>query len=250
MADFREKLAIYGKLRKEVKFSLDTNLLYFRFITNYSLIKPSDMVLVETVSNEIKARLNHKYTPDKLSALKKMFKYNNKLFDELWNRRIKRSRKAAYIALWEYKYILDGVADELDVLQESKADSSTNDMIIVQTLRNLENAGHTFPVLLTADDAMADLCNAEGLEYFKFDIPHAVEADRCTTKQLLNLIFNLATVFGFIKINSVIVFGEFRGKSSNKPNELNLTFLNRELQRSFDRDLRICRRLMELGIQK
>ncbi len=250
LKDFKKKLKSYQNLRKDIKFSLDTNLLYYRFLSNYGLMKPSDIVLVETVGDEIKAKLNYKYNPNQLSTIKRKVKYNKQFLDELWNRRVKRSRKAAYIALREYKTILDGIADELEELKESTANSRDNDMIIVKTLAHLESEGHTFPILLTADDAMADLCNAEGLEYFKFDIPHIVEADFCTGKQLVGLIFNLAVVLGFIKINSVIVFGEFRGKSSNNPDELKLEFQNEKLQKDFKRDLRICRRLMELGIER
>ena len=250
LAEFTTRLSTYQTLKKDVKFSLDTNLLYFRFVSNYGLIKPSEIVLVKTVGNELKSKLNHKYSPDKLSAVKRLVKNNNHLLDALWNRRIKRSRKAAYIALWEYRYILDGVADELEEFRRPETTNRDNDMIIVKTLSKLEKEGHTFPVLLTADDAMADLCIAEGLEYFKFDIPHAVEAKKCNYKQMLNLIFNLAAVYGFIKVNNVVIFGEFRGKSSNKPNELNLEFSDKNLQSNFVRDLRICRRLMELNIEK
>jgi len=248
--EFLEKLKSYRNLNKDIKFSLDTNMLYFRFTTNNKLIKPSEIVLVETVGDEIKAKLNYKYNPNKLAAIKKSAKVQKQLLDELWNRRMKRSRKAAYIALREYKMLLDGVADELEEVKQSSADSRDNDMIIVKTLTHLECAGHTFPILITADDSMADLCNAEGLEYFKFDLPHLIDADYCTAKPLAGFIFNLAVVFGFIKINSVIIFGEFRGKSSNYPDELKLEFLNENLQHDFERDLRICRRLMKLGIEK
>jgi hypothetical protein len=248
--EFGEKLKSYRNLNKDIKFSLDTNMLYFRFTTNYRLIKPSEIVLVETVGDEIKAKLNYKYNPNTLAAIKKSAKVQKQLLDELWNRRMKRSRKAAYIALREYKMLLDGVADELEEVKQSSADSRDNDMIIVKTLTHLAAEGHTFPILITADDSMADLCNAEGLEYFKFDLPHLIDADYCTAKPLMGLIFNLAVVFGFIKINSVIIFGEFRGKSSNYPDELKLEFQNEKLQHDFERDLRICRKLMKLGIEK
>ena len=250
MKEFKEKLNSYRKLSKDVKFSLDTNLLYFRFLSNYELIKPSEIVLVTTVGDEIKAKLNYKYSQGLLSSNRSISGLNKELLNELHNKRVKRSRKAAYIALNEYKDILDGVADEVEEVEKSSPDSRNNDIIIVKTLAKFERAGHTLPVLLTADDAVADLCNAEGVEYFKFDQPHKINIAHCSIKQLIALIFNLATVFGFIKINSVIIFGEFRGKSSNHPDELKLLFLNQKLQGKFDMDLRICRRLMELGIER
>jgi len=64
---------------------------------------------------------------------------------------------------------------------------------------------------------------------------------------MLRLIYNLAMVFGVIRLNSVVVFGEFRGKS--RIDELKLRFLDEELHRNFERHLRICRRLIGLGIE-
>jgi hypothetical protein len=250
LEEFKKKLKSYHNLSKDVKFSLDTNLLYYRFISNYRLIKPSEIVLVKTVGGEIKAKLNHKYNPYQISEIKKHARYQKHILDELWNRRKKRSRKAAYIALREYKMIMDGVADEFDEIRRTSGESIDNDKMIVRTLGAFEKEGHTFPVLLTADDSVADLCNAEGLEYFKFDLPHIIEANQSTANQLISLIFNMAVVFGFVKVNSVIIFGEFRGKSSNKPDELKLEFLDKQILNEFKKDLKICRRLLELGIAK
>jgi hypothetical protein len=55
-------------------------------------------------------------------------------------------------------------------------------------------------------------------------------------------------VFGVIRLNSVVVFGEFKGKK--KIEELKLRFLDNEFWKSFEKHLRICRRLMELGIKQ
>ena len=94
---------------------------------------------------------------------------------------------------------------------------------------------------------MADLCEAQGVEYFHFIIPHAVDAERCNANNFINLIFNLACVFGVIKLNSIVIFGEFKGK--NKLDELKLRFLDEKLYERFEKHLRICRRLMKLGIE-
>ncbi|WP_456467964.1 hypothetical protein [Archaeoglobus sp.] len=94
---------------------------------------------------------------------------------------------------------------------------------------------------------MADLCEAEGIEHIHFSLPHAVEADFCSHSSMLRLICNLAMVFGVIRLNSVVVFGEFRGKK--RIEELKLRFLDDSLWEEFEKHLRICRRLMKLGIQ-
>lgn len=65
---------------------------------------------------------------------------------------------------------------------------------------------------------------------------------------MLSLIYNLAMVFGVVRLNSVVVFGEFRGKKSI--DELKLRFLDEKLFERFEKHLRICRRLMKLGIKQ
>ncbi len=247
---FKKKLKAYKNLSKDIKFSLDTNLLYYKFITNYNLIKPSELVLVKTVGEEIEDKLNRKYRHHQIRELKKLSRYQSRLFDELWNRKLKISRKAAYVASREYKFIMAGVADELAEIKRPSSSKWDNDRMIVETLAKLEREGHVLPILLTADDALVDICNTNGLEYFKFDIPYIVDVEHCSPRLFVELLFNLAVIFGFIKINSVIIFGEFKGKSSNRPDELKLLFLDDKLYNDFNKELKICRRLMKLGIEK
>ena len=102
--------------------------------------------------------------------------------------------------------------------------------------------------MLTADRQIVDLCEAEGIEYFHFSLPHAVEANFCSSKSMLRLIYTLAMVFGVVRLNSVVIFGEFKGKKGI--GELKLRFLDDELWRRFENHLRICRRLMGLGIRQ
>lgn len=248
--DFKKKLKGYKSLKASVKFSLDTNLLYHGFISNYGLIKPSDIVLVETVLHELKGQLNKKYKPFDITKMKKHTGYEKHLINELLNKRKKRSRKAAYLALKEFKFIRSGVADIIEPSEEPIRSEGINDKIIVRTLVDFgAKENHIFPVLLTADDAMVDLCEAEGLEYFKFDLPYNIRNTVCSFRQLRDLVFNMSVVFGFIKINSIIIFGEFAEKSSNRPSELKLRFLNEEILTDFQREHSICKELMELGIQ-
>jgi len=62
-------------------------------------------------------------------------------------------------------------------------------------------------VLLTSDVYMADLCMAEGLEYFYLDRPYIMEVTSCTPPAFRRLLFNLAVVFGFIQCNGITIFG-------------------------------------------
>ena len=65
---------------------------------------------------------------------------------------------------------------------------------------------------------------------------------------MLELVYSLAVVFGVIRLNSTVIFGEFKGKSRHE--ELKLRFLDEKMLEEFERDLRVCRRLMALGIEK
>lgn len=246
LQEFEEMLKSYRNLKKRVYFCPDTNVIYHRFITSSSLFKPAEILLVETTREEIEASLNMKYTPALISEMKRMAKYQNFLLDEFLNRRMKKSRLAAYIAMKEYREIRK-LAIEIEGVESSADDKENNDYIIVKTLRRFEKERFAMPVLLTADRQMADICEAEGIEYFHFSIPHAVDADYCSCRSLIDLIYSLASVFGVIRLNSVVVFGEFRGK--NRYDELKLRFLDDRLYDDFSKHLRICRRLMKLGIE-
>ncbi len=244
VAEFENAEKSYASLRKRVLYSPDTNVLYHRFLTN-SGIDPRSVLLVDTVRDEIEAELNFKYSQQQVAEMKRGVRYQPFLLDEFVNRRAKRSRLAC-IALMEYRE-LRKYAVEIEGIEASTADSEANDLIIVKTLRRFEKERAAMPVLLTADRQMADLCEAEGIEYFYFRIPHVTTADFCSPSSMLRLIYNLATVFGVIRLNSVVVFGEFKGKS--RIDELKLRFLDEDLRRDFERHLRICRRLMGLGIE-
>ena len=242
---FDEHLKAYRMLSKPLFLSPDTNVLYHRFLTNSS-IDLREVLLVDTVREGIEASLNFKYTPSQLSEIKRDARYQQFLLDELINRRMKKSRLAC-IALAEYRE-LRRYAVEIEGVERSTNDKEQNDLIIAKTLRRFEKERAAFPVMLTADRQMADLCEAEGIEHFHFTLPHAVQADFCSSRSMRRLIYNLAMVFGVVRLNSVVIFGEFKGKKSIE--ELKLRFLDEELWKGFEKHLRICRRLMNLGIRQ
>ena len=241
-AEFENKLKAYQSLKKRVLFCPDTNVVYHRFLTNSEI---KDILLVDTVKEEIEASLNFKYSPQQVSELKNNAKYQQFLLDEFINRRMKKSRLAC-IAMAEYRE-LRNLAIEIEGVEKSSDDKEGNDLIIARTLRKFEKERAALQVLLTADRQMADLCELEEVEHFLFSIPHAVDAKECSFESMLNLVYNLAMVFGVIRLNSTIIFGEFKGKGNI--NELKLRFLDEKLYQSFDKHLRICRRLMKLGIE-
>jgi len=241
--EFKERLKAYDRMKKKVYYCPDTNIIYHMFISSSSI---RDIVLVDTVKQEIESSLNFKYSPSLISELKKLVRYQSFLLDEWVNKRMKKSRKA-YIALREYREIRDR-AIEVEGVEKSTNDSEQNDRIIVRTVKRFEKERSSLPILLTADISMVDICELEGIEYFLFEFPHVIEADYCSAESMLELVYSLAVVFGLIRLNSVVIFGEFKGKS--RMDELKLRFLDEKIFEKFERDLRICRKLMALGIER
>ncbi len=241
VGDFEYIRKSYKNIHKKVYFAVDTNILYHRFIS-FSKLKEEKIVLAPTIKDEIESSINYKYNREEINEIKKIVRYNKNLFDEFRNRRIKKSRKAAYLALNELKLLNILNIDSVKIEQENY---EQNDLKIVRELKAFENDSGALVVLLTADRAMVDFCRIESLDYFNFDYPNTFNINTCSAQQFRSLIFNLAVVFGFIKLNSTIIFGEFSGK--HELDNLKIRFLNKNLYNKFEKDLSICRKLEKLN---
>ena len=247
-AAFESMRVSYGQLKKDVFFGLDTNLFYHGFASNNPAINHSSYLIVDTVRDEITYAINRKYPAKTIAEMAACAPGSREFIGELENKRTKRSRKAAYLALKEYRTIRDR-AMEIAAPGPHTHLTEENDRNIVRALRKFEEERYALPVLLTADIYMADLCMAEGLEYFYFDRPYRLEGATCTAEEFRRLIFNLAAVFGFIGCNGFTVFGEFGGKG-NDLDELKVRFRDDGTYHEFTRELEICRRLAALGIRE
>ncbi|KXA99627.1 hypothetical protein AKJ40_02720 [candidate division MSBL1 archaeon SCGC-AAA259M10] len=230
---------------KRVFFCPDTNILYQNFLSSFGKIKLRNVAIPDTVKDELKNKLNSKYGRTELQLMKQHAKCQGNLLDELNNRRKKASRKASYLAMQEYERFS---GKTITAQRESTYDSGENDRIIVESLRSYEKNNPVRVTLLTADDSLRDLCRAEDLDHFYLKVPHNFEADSCSHGEFLTLIRNLSLVFGFVKLNSSIIFGEFGGK--NRADALKLRFLDKKVYKEFKKHQKICRELNKLGIRK
>ncbi|MCK9297855.1 hypothetical protein HL657_06915 [Methanoculleus sp. YWC-01] len=238
----------YGQLKKAVFFGLDTNLFYHGFALNNPEIDHASYLIVDTVRDEIAYAINRKYPAKMIEKMTAHAPRSREFIAELENKRMKRSRKAAYLALKEYRAIRDRAMEIASPGPHTHL-TEENDRNIVRALRKFEEERYALPVLLTADIYMADLCMAEGLEYFYFDRPYLLEATTCTAPAFRRLLFNLAAVFGFVCCNGITIFGEYGGKG-NDLDELKVRFADGEACRAFTRELEICRKLTALGITR
>ncbi len=239
--EFLQNLELYERLKKGVAFAPDTNLFYHRFISGFRPLEKYQIVVAEGVKKEIENAMNYKYRHRELEEMRREVR-NGSLLKEFSNRRTKKSRKAAYIALKEFERLKDRI-----IIAESVNEKAhNNDEIIVKSLKHYDNMTPTLLVFLTADIAITDVAEMEGLEYFLFKYPRReLGGHDVTAYQLRTLIFNLAAVFGVIEVNGITVFGEFGGKQGL--NELKLVFpTENRAYHEFEFHLKLSRKLTEI----
>jgi len=232
-------------MNKKMLFSLDTNMLYHAF-PSHGHILSSNYVLVDIVQAEIESALNTKYSPHTINQMKRVAPFEGPLLEELVNQKTKRSRIAAYTALAEFERIRSR-ARIIPGIDQGGSDKEKNDLIIVRTLKDFEKGAFCMMVLLTADTNVAELCRAEGLAYYLFEFPHAIDVKECTPSAAVDLVSRLAVAFGVVKCGSALIYGEYRGKGAKKQS-LKVVIRNLELAEEFDKELTLCRTLAALPI--
>ena len=228
----------YKERNKKIFFSPDTNILYHEFLSR-SFLKEERIPIAPTVLNEVIGAMNYKYNNDLLDGLEAATK--SELIRALYNRRRKKSRRAAYFAKREKTRL---VTIDIDPVDETPADASQNDLFIIKEVQQFVANSGSDVVILTADRPAADLCEINNMEFFMFDMPARIETQHCTARSFQELVFDLAAIFGVIKLNNTIIFGEFSNK--NDLDELKVRFLSTPTHDAFMKDLRLCRRLMKL----
>jgi len=230
----------------KVLFSPDTNVLYHNYLSSSGLLVPDDVAIVDTVKDEIEASMNHKYSGSEIREIRDSVECNRELVGQLSNRRKKKSRKAAYLAKREYKEFLGRT---IPSVEDGSHDSEQNDRVIARSLRDYGRESGVQTVLLTADTQMADICEMEGVERLYLKYPVSYEVDACPHANLVKLVFDLSVTFGLVKLNSVIILGEFGGKGPDEPDALKLKFLDGGLGNAFCKHQKICRGLSALEIE-
>ncbi|WP_297419672.1 PIN domain-containing protein [Thermococcus sp.] len=239
--EFAQNLELYERLKKGVAFAPDTNVLYHRFISSFKPLDGYQIVIAEGVKKEIENAMNYKYRNRQLEEIGREVQ-NRGLLREFSNRRTKKSRKAAYVALKEF----EALKSRIIIAESVREDTHNNDELIIKSLKRYDNMTPTLLVFLTADVAITDVAEMEGLEYFLFKYPHG-ELGRHSVSpyQLRTLLFNLASVLGVIEVNGILVFGEFGGKEGL--NELKLLFPEENrTYHEFGFHLKLSRKLMEI----
>ena len=238
--EFEKKRRMLENLKAGVVYIPDTNVLYHRFLSNHGRIPMDEIALVETVYNEIDASLKSVYTPREVRLMKGEAKFHGYLVDGLLERRMKNSRKAAYLALQEYRGLSDEVI-KVPAVGETGPDKEENALVFLKSIVEYGRDWGSYPVVLTTDHIMAEACEEADLDHFLFRVPRRLSGRDVTAGRFLGLIRLVSCVYGFMRLNGALIIGEYGGKRER--DELK-AFLGGQRAERFRRDLVTSRRLM------
>ena len=221
---------------KPLFIGIDTNIAYYRIVSR-RIKKQFKYVISDIVVEEIDARIHSKYNSKMVWELEKL-PYKT-VAGEFANASTKDARKAKN-AMNEIYYITNGLdAFRINGTTETK-DKEIRDREIVKQYRRFSNEINVEVVMLTADKDMVFHAQAEQLSSIYFKLPHALKSQyNVDLETIPNIIYDLAIVFGAVKLNATLILGVWRGKTSEDYFNEKLKVYNPEVD--MIKDLEICR---------
>ncbi|HOT94428.1 MAG TPA: PIN domain-containing protein [Methanoregulaceae archaeon] len=243
---FLERRRMLQSLRRGIRFVPDTNLFYHGFPV-WSGLAGEEFLVPGLVREEIVQGMNRKYSQEDLAVLRRSTARGSvSLLDEFLNQRTRRARRATHLARASLQAITDEAAI-LDCEEPGTTDREENDARIVRAVRRAQAARQRVPVVLTADQNLSALCEAEGVESFLFTIPRDPTVRAVGFAGLCRWLHALAVVWGVIRVNNVLLFSEWRGRIDQRY-PFKVRFLHGSVADMCIRDLKLCRALGGLGI--
>lgn len=253
VADSKDPRRMVGSLC----FSIDTNVLYNKFFSDYLPSKELsfdlddvDVVISDVVREEVSSRIKHKYRGSNLRKMRKVF-HNYDLLDEFANRNMLDTRKAK-LAQQE----LDTFTRELSAPRVARGkipeDKEERDIEIVKSYKSFSQVCGMNVALITMDQNMADHAKNGGLMYHTLIYPRETyEGGNIDPWASLRLFHDLAVKFGVLafKGTGVVVFGEWRGKTSQDYTNEKLKLVIDESSAVHDelvRDLDLCEKILRI----
>jgi hypothetical protein len=240
VADFLNRHKNYKDKNKRVFFSPDSNILYHGFLSSKaSFLSKERIPIAPTVHNEIEDAMNHKYDKATIDDMKSKLRFNSDLIKGWLNNRVKRSRKAAYLAMREKNRLLTFKVAEIEGRPTNYA---KKDLQILKELQQFMDQSRSDVIYLTADRTSQDFCEMNNIEYFLFTTPANVDVQRCAAQAFCELLFDLTAIFGVVRVHRTFLFCEFPSKTTL--DQLKVRFATEKHYAQFTKDLKICRRLM------
>lgn len=239
-----------------LSFAIDTSVLYNKLFSSYLPGKDVDfdmddidVVISDVVRDEVSSRIKHKYRSSNLQKMKAVFR-NRRFLDEFANRNMLGTRKAKLAQLE-----LDTFTKELSAPRVSKGeirDSEERDIEIVKTYKTFSQTCGMNVALVTMDQNMADHAKNSGVMYHTLVYPkEAYKGGPVSPWSCLGLFHDLAVQFGVLALSGmgVVVFGEWRGKTSQDYTKEKLKLLIDEksvIHEKLARDLELCERILSV----
>jgi len=211
-----------GLSSESVFLTIDTNLAYYRFISRKFPLKYDDMIidakdfdylLSSIVESEIDHHIRNKYGDSDL----KMMGMHTEIGDiryEFRNRGTLETRKSKF-ATEELNYLRGELNSARVKGKGSKTDSERNDILIVESLEDFCWEKSIDVALISTDRNMGNHAENAEIAFFILEMPHSIpKKKKVDSDILLNLIHDLALLFGVIKIPeiSTTFFGIWGGK--------------------------------------
>jgi len=237
------------QMPRKAWFTADTNLFYHGFFTNYQHLRSDEILLIDTIGKELD-NAKEKYLPDHIGEeIQSCITRQQELYTELIARRTKKSRQARFIALPDHQRLKQQGIQEFNGIRQPLADNDENDQIIVETAAALQKERYPELYLLTADQGVAERCNQQHVNHLLLKVPQFIDTLQATAQQFNNLIFNLARIFGVIKMNNTILYGDFQQHEQRDPTGIMALSQHDKTQTELQRHITICRNIQKLGIK-
>ena len=238
MVRFRNEDEIVGWLRelktqskdpavrsKPVLVAVDTNILYFSFISRHLAFRDSDglpfhsgfrYAVSDIVRDEIGSAVQYKYSNKDIEAFRSTFRRKD-LLKEFKNGSDVKARKAK-LALNECEFLRRGLKAAVTSGQGTR-NKEQNDREIARSYMRHARDTNCDMFLLTADEDMvthAKTCDVATKQLLVHtDVPKDCAANPWSVKDLLH---DLAVTMGVISIEgdeTIVLLGEWRGKTSD-----------------------------------
>ena len=229
-------------------FLPDTNVFYHMFLRNYQRIGDDQIVLVETVGEEINAARSHQLSNTTYRKILNCISRQKEWFTPLQNTLSKKSRRAQYLAYSEYQYYKQHALHTYSGIRKSTKSNDENDQIIVDTAKQIKQNRYSDLYLLTADRGVKDRCDEADVNCILLKIPRTLVTTKCSFNQFNDFISALSRVFGIIKLNSTIIYGDFTGKNQNNYDKHRIDFQYKPVYEKCKKHLQVCRKINDIGI--
>ncbi len=257
LRELRDDAKDPNKRPRPVFVAVDTNILYFRFLSRAMpmrdpgsgrTVEASDFryALSEIVQVEIDSRITHKYSRSEIEALGQLFAHKE-LLQEFRNGSGRRERLAK-LAFNEMNYLMAELR-ALRIKGTAVKGKERNDIEIAKSYGSWAKEWDCDVLLLTADEDMMNHARTSELMSIQLDYPHDIpQHGRIDPWAVSDLLYDLAVTFGAVTLTNpgITLLGEWAGKNSSDygKERVKVLFEDEGQQAEVERQQSLCRNIL------